>query len=55
MVGQVPSPTPIVGTSGDSIRVTETPGVAEAASTQAASHPAVPPPTITMSLTRLSI
>ncbi len=47
MVGHVPSPTPIVGMSGDSIKVMVSVVLADAAMRQAASHPAVPPPTIT--------
>ena len=47
--GQVPSPTPMVGVSGDSTTVIlSADGVSNsAASTQAVNHPAVPPPTIT--------
>jgi hypothetical protein len=49
MLGQVPSPTPIAGTSGDSIKVTCS-GVprCSAAIRPAVSQPADPPPTITM-------
>ena len=47
--GQVPSPTPIVGTVGDSTSVTVTVEVSNsAASIPAVSQPAVPPPSITM-------
>ncbi len=57
MVGQVPSPTPIGPTSGDSITVTCSPELAaaqwSAAMTPAVSQPADPPPTITTRLIRL--
>ena len=49
--GQVPSPTPMVGMSGDSTRTTWTPDVlsarCSAAMALAVIQPAVPPPTIT--------
>ncbi len=52
MVGQVPSPTPMIPMFGDSTSVTVKPDFIRprwrAAITPAASHPAVPPPTITM-------
>ena len=50
IVGQVPSPTPTIGTSGASITVISSgPAFArrEQASIDAASHPAVPPPRMT--------
>src|SRR5690606_4900671 len=51
-VGQVPSPTPMMGVLGDSTRVTvKPPGIrllCFAAMTPAVSHPAVPPPTMTI-------
>src|SRR4026207_275797 len=54
MVGQVPSPTPIGPTSGDSISVTCSPESAaaqwSAAMTPAVSQPADPPPAITTCL-----
>jgi hypothetical protein len=54
MVGQVPSPTPMVGTSGDSTRVTRRPPWSSVrkldAKTAAVSQPADPPPTITTCL-----
>ena len=48
--GHVPSPTPIVGVVGDSTSVTRIPaaGSNSAAMILAVSHPAVPPPKITM-------
>jgi hypothetical protein len=51
IVGHVPSPTPIVGMSGASISVTDSwPATArrELARRDAASQPAVPPPTMTI-------
>src|SRR5687767_13175519 len=57
MVGQVPSPTPIGPTSGDSITVTCSPASEaaqwSAAMTPAVSQPADPPPAITTCLIRL--
>src|SRR3954469_6985001 len=51
MVGHVPSPTPIAGTSGDSSSVTVSPAPCRAlwsaAMMPAVSQPAEPPPTIT--------
>jgi hypothetical protein len=50
-VGHVPSPTPMIGALGDSIKVTLKPHDMRlrcfAAMTPAVNHPAVPPPTIT--------
>ena len=55
MVGQVPSPTPMGPTSGDSSSVTCSPlpeaARCSAAMTPAVSHPADPPPTITTCFT----
>ena len=54
-VGHVPSPTPMMGVLGDSTSVTVNPAPMRArclaAITPAVSHPAVPPPTMTMCLT----
>ena len=54
MVGHVPSPTPTVATSGDSIRVIRRPEPeavsCSAASTAAVSQPALPPPRMTTCL-----
>src|SRR5687768_17030773 len=51
-VGHVPSPTPMIGVFGDSTSVTLKPADMRlrcfAAITPAVSHPAVPPPTITI-------
>src|SRR5687768_2847065 len=58
-VGQVPSPTPMIGVLGDSTNVTlKLCGIrlrCLAAMTPAANHPAVPPPTITILLTACTI
>ena len=54
-VGQVPSPTPMMGVLGDSTSVTLNPASIRprcfAAMTPAVSQPAVPPPTMTILLT----
>ena len=55
MVGQVPSPTPMVGTSGDSTRVIFRSRPCSAARMPAVSQPAEPPPRIRMCLTGLII
>ena len=66
MVGQVPSPTPRLATSGDSRSVTLTPslsllpllsligGLCRAAIMPAVNQPALPPPTITTVLVIMS-
>jgi hypothetical protein len=58
MEGQVPSPTPTLGTLGDSTSVMRMPrslGLKRAARMLATSHPADPPPTITIFLMSLVI
>jgi hypothetical protein len=56
MLGQVPSPTPIGGTSGDSISVTAGRRArCSAAIRPAVIQPAEPPPTITIRLSMLGL